>query len=814
MKSIVVFLSCCMVFLAMSAQQAATLSGRVVEAGSGEGLSAATVLLLQLPDSTGITGALSLEDGRFALAGIEKGNYVAKCTYVGYVPLLVPIYVGGKSAHYDLGKVSLSKAEVELTGVTIEAEVATVGKGLDKKSFLMDDQLAQSGGSVLDAMKGLPGISVDQEGKVELRGSDQVAITIDGKQSSLTGFGNQKGLDNIPASNIERIEIINNPSAKFDASGMAGVINIVYKKEKETGLNGEAGFTFGMGRFMTRKEDLNSDLGSYFFTPKYIPHLNLNYKTKKINAFLTSEAIQRKQLPKNEFSQRTYEDGRVIASQVAENRTQFQFILNGGLDFYLNDRNTLSLSSTFDREKHTDTSQVPYINLETGIRDRYWHWSESEVTGFMNYRAAYEHRFLEPGHELQFSGQFTRGWEDETYLLNDSSSVRQAVDSTHIVAIENVYTFLGDYTKPLRSGRLELGTKLRIRRLPVTYTIGRGDNSVIHPGLGETSDWGENIYAGYVNYLLEKKRFDVEAGVRVEQTEVFYDLDPANQYYNQNDAYDYFKVYPNLRFTLRANDRNVISAFYNRRVDRPGEPELRVFPKYDDPVLLKVGNPYLRPQFTQTVEIAYKHIWEKATVYVSGYYRLIEDPFMRIYNSTPDTVNLDSLVVYKIYQNTGQRSELGTEVVFTLAPVKGWNLNGSVNLYQNNIEADTVTQLFPYPRQVAIDASSNWTWGGKLNNQFRLSKGVQLQLSGQYNGRRNLPQGFVLPRGSVDLGIKKSLFEGKGEITLAVSDILNTYGYQQEVIETTADANSPTVEVLYQNYYETQAVRIGFRYKF
>ncbi len=134
--------------------------------------------------------------------------------------------------------------------------------------------------------------------------------------------------------------------------------------------------------------------------------------------------------------------------------------------------------------------------------------------------------------------------------------------------------------------------------------------SVIYPGLGVWSEWGENIYASYFNYIYEKKKFDVEAGIRAEQTNVFYDLDPDNIYYQKNDAYDYFRFYPNIRFTWKIDEHNNLSAFYNRRVDRPGEPELRVFPKYDDPELLKVGNPYLRPQFTQTLELAYKYHWE------------------------------------------------------------------------------------------------------------------------------------------------------------------------------------------------------------
>jgi hypothetical protein len=199
----------------------------------------------------------------------------------------------------------------------------------------------------------------------------KVVVLIDGKQSSLTGFGNQKGLDNIPVANVEKIEIINNPSAKYDARGMAGIINIIYKKEKEEGLNGDVGFAYGIGALTKPKADLPTELGSYSANSKYIPSLNMNFRRNKVNVFLQSEAMFLNQLPNNEFTTRYYEDGRITASQVPENRTQQHYILKGGVDFLFNDRNTLTLSGIYDWESHVDTAQVPYIDLLSGDRYRY-----------------------------------------------------------------------------------------------------------------------------------------------------------------------------------------------------------------------------------------------------------------------------------------------------------------------------------------------------------------------------------------------------------------------------------------------------------
>lgn len=787
------------------AQQKATIAGHLLDAQTNEPLPYATVVLNTAADGQMVSGALTDDDGKFIFEGIGKGSYTVQISFIGYRGSSIPVLVGEKNNIFDLGKIRLEPETAQLDEVVVEAKRAVVASGLDKKTFEMEDNFAQGGGSVLDAMKALPGISVDQEGKVELRGSDKVAILIDGKQSSLTGFGNQKGLANIPAANIERIEIINNPSAKYDASGMAGIINIIYKKEKKEGWNGDLGLRLGMGQLSKRRADLPTDLGSYSLNPKVIPSLNLNYRNEKIHAFLQGEALRQQRLPNNEFNTRTYSDGRTIASQVPENRKQTQFILKGGVDFTLDERNTISVSGIFDRERHVDTAQVAYINLLSDERNRYWHWREEEITGYMNYRADFRHAFDGPGHELKISAQYTRGWEDEEYKLTDSSEVRQSLDTTHLVAIEHTTTLLLDYVKPLRSGRLEGGAKLQIRRIPVTYTIGQGIQSIIYPGLGDWSKWGEDIYAGYLNYVWEKEKFDIEAGLRVEQTDVFYKLDPANIYYAQNDAYDYFKLYPNVRFSFKINERNSFSAFYNRRVDRPGEPELRIFAKYDDPELLKVGNPYLRPQFTQTFELAYKNAWESGSAFVSTYHRIIESPFLRVYDIDETAGQYD--IINRIYENVGSATNTGVELLLSQTLTPFWKVNGSFNWYVNRIDAFGGKLLFPTVRPFQIQRSEDNTWNLKLNSLLTLPKQTQVQVSFVYEAPKNIPQGRQFARSSLDVGVKKVVFAGKGEIMLAVTDLLNRYGLKQEI-------TNDGFEVLYENFYETQVVTVGVSYKF
>ena len=783
----------------------AIISGIVLEKNTRVPLGYATITVKGKGDGNLLTGTLTSEDGRFSITGLPQGEFIVTASFVGYKPSDTEILIGRLNKNFDLGRIEMEPDIESIGEVVISSSRNLVTANAEKSSFDIAGNISQSGGSVLDAMKNLPGITVDQEGKVELRGSDKVTVLIDGKQSSLTGYGNQKGLSNIPVSNIDRIEIINNPSARYDASGMAGIINIIYKKETKSGLNADAGVTFGLGALTRRRVDVPSALGSYSVNPKYIPSLNMNYKKGKINLFLQSEILRQERLPNNEFTTRYYDNGDITLSQVPENRKQTQYIVKGGFDLNINERNTITLSAIYDYESHHDTAQVPYYSLPSMEKYRYWSWLEYEITGFMNYSLSWKHKFAEPGHELSSSIQYTKGWEDESYHLNDSSSIRISDDFTHLIATEHTANLMLDYVRPLRTGRLESGIKIQGRRIPVSYEVEQGAQSIIYPGLGDWSDWGEDIFAGYLNWIRETKKVDIEAGLRAEQTRVFYNLSPENIYYSGDDSYRYFNFYPNIRVTYRINDKNSLSGYINKRVDRPGEPELRVFPKYDDPELLKVGNPYLRPQFTNTFELAYKLRWGSGSFSFSGYYKSIKDPYTRVYSI--DDSNPDYDIVNKIYQNVGSATNKGFELIYNQDIIKSWRLTFSTNLYNNIIDAYHGTLLFPYERPFSIDKTSDLSTDLKLNNQFSFDGGLQIHLTMVYYTPKNISQGTQYARSSVDLGVKKKLLNGKGEVSFSFTDIFNNFGIRQKIY-----GEGFTVD--YENYYETQIINIGFRYKF
>ena len=789
--------------LALAQEGTAIVAGRILDDAGGTPLSFATVLV---KDAGGepLSGVLAGEDGRFVIEGLAPGRYIIEATFFGFYPLEAEVLVSELNQSYDLGDVRL------LRGLNLEQEITVTAEriraaGIQTEVFRLDEGATQSTGSVLDAMRNLPGVTVDQEGRVSLRGSDQVSILVDGRQSSLTGFGSQRGLDSVSAANVEAIEIINNPSASFDAAGMAGIINIIYKREQGLGLSGDLGLSAGIGRFSKQRPDLPTDLGSFSSNRKIIPSVSLNYNTERVRSLVQTEILLQDDLPNNEFTTRFYDDGRVIESQVPENREQVHYIVRAGSDFGVGTSNTLSISGIYDFETHTDRAQVPYILASTAERQRFWFWREQEDTGFVNISFDFKHEFSTPGHELNLNLQYTRGWEDEAYFLNEESRVRVGTDMTHLVAEENTLPVSLDYQRPLASGRLELGTKFQTRWLPITYTIDRGVKSVIHEGLGDFSDWEEDIYAAYLNWVQVKASHLLEAGVRIEQTNVAYVIPEENIYYESSDAYDYFEVFPNVKFTYRLSDENQVIAAYNRRIDRPGEPELRIFPKYDDPELLKVGNPYLRPQLTNVFEIGYRRSWDGGSVNTAVYRRDIADAFQRIFAFDDSSVSYD--VVNRIFENAGNSTQTGVEVVAEQQISVPWRLSGSVNWFMNDIDALETELLFPTRRPFVLAASRDDTWNLTINNQVRLPREGELRLSYIYYAGRNVPQGRERARSSLDLAATWPIMNGRAELVFTFSDIFNDFAVQQEV-------DGQRFTALYQNFMETQVASIRLRTRF
>lgn len=788
----------------MTAQTASvTVSGKATN-NDKAALPYASIILKKEKDSAFVAGTITNEEGRFSITGIKPDHYLMETSVAGYNRQILPVFIGSLSEFLEIPLIELERKkeqETKIEEVVVSGSKKNeINSQLDKKTYSVADNISQSGGSVLQSMQNLPGITV-QDGKVQLRGNDKVTVLIDGKQTALTGFGSQTGLDNIPSSAIDKIEIINNPSSKYDANGNAGIINIIMKKNKQNGWNGKIGFTTGLGSLWVRKDNLPTIRPQYTLTPKINPSLSVNYRKNKVNLFLQADNLYTETLNKNEFVTRTYDDGTIINSQLKRNRNTNFFTTKAGMDWNIDAQNTLTISGMYGSEKIIDRGDQPFFNGDLSQRLRLWQFLEDELKTTVMGTASYQHKFKEAGHLLNVGFNYTFHREDEKYFYDNYLTSSTGTDAFKLLSDEQVYDFNIDYIKPLKYGRLETGIKLRSRSIPTNMNFIPGANSVLDVSAGGKADYKEFIPAVYGNYTFENEKWEAELGLRLEYVRIEYDVNPNHPTY-KSDGYNYTQPFPNFRLAYKLNDHHKFSIFYNRRVDRPNEVDIRIFPKYDDAEIIKVGNPALRPQFTNSIELGYKYNWDNGYLYSALYHRFSNGTITRISSIVPG-----SNLIYAVFQNAGRSYNTGLEAIWNqkISDVYSFNING--NLYRNQINAFSVQNLYPAPNVFSADQQTVVSGNIKWNNIFRFTKGLSTQLTAVYLAPDIISQGRIQSRFSMDIGLKKAIQKGKGELFLNATDLLNT-------MVTKKNIQGMGFSYTSNDYYETQVVRLGYSYKF
>ena len=778
-----------------------TVSGRVIDAASRAALPNLTVQLQPERDSVQVNGRITSASGGFTFPALRKGAYRLLVRAIGYQPVQQRVLVGELSAFLDLGVIAMSKDTRVLTGVLVTANTDGVAENLDRKSITVADNISQSGGSVLQALSTVPGITVGQDGKVQVRGSDKVVVLIDGKQTALTGFGTQSGLDNLPASALERIEVITNPSARYEANASAGIINLVLKKQDQDGFNGKIGFTGGAGALWEKRENLPTIRPQFRGTPKLNPSLSLNYRRGATNSFLQADWLHSPTLNKNEFSTRTYDDGTVILQQVKRNRRTDYGTLSAGVDHPLGIRNTLNVSALFNREKIIDNGDNPYFENSLQNRYRLWQFLEDEVKYTAFGTAVLTHRFQQPGHTLAFTSNYSFHREDEQYFFTNTLPSFVGRDAFKLLSDEHVIDLNADYVRPLRQGRLEGGFKGRYRKIPTNMQFFPGMNSPLDTGAGGRATYREVIPAVYGNYVFESQRIELEGGLRVEGIRLNYDVNPDHNTY-RSDGYRYLQAFPNVRAAYKFDDAHKLSIFVNRRVDRPNEVDIRIFPKYDEPELIKVGNPGLRPQFSTAAELGYKASWARGSIYAAAFHQIVDGTITRITTQVPGSV-----LLYNVFQNGGRSSSTGSEVTWQQTVSPRFTLNTNASVFRRVV--GTFSGVNQYPTPIAYTAARQQLTSGnaKANAVLRLPRDLQLQLSTIFLAPDLLPQGRIGSRFSLDIGARKSVQNGRGELVVNATDLLNTNQAQRTIQGT-------DFRIVSTDYLETQVIRVGYTRKF
>ena len=777
-----------------------TLSGTVADVRENKPIPFVNIALKKQADSSFVSGTITSDKGLFSLTDIKTGHYLVEISYLGYQTSTHPVLVGTLSSFLDLGMFRLTENPEQLNEVTITTSGGEGPSGhMDKKTFSVTDNVSQSGGSLLQVMKNLPGITTDQDGKVSIRGNDRVVILVDGKQTALTGFGNQTSLDNIPASAIEKIEVINNPSAKYDANGNAGIINIIYKKNKQEGFNGKIGLSTGLGALWVKKENLPDIRPQYRRTLKLNPSVSLNYRKNKVNIYFQGDYLHTPTLNKNEFVDRSYDNGEVIRQQTKRNRNTNIVTGKTGIDYNIDASNKFSLSALFSSEKIIDRGDEPFFNADLSERKRLWQFLEDELKTTVTATSTFQHKFLQPGHLLNFGLNYTFHREDEKYFFTNILPAFTGKDAFKLLSDENVADLTVDYIKPLKYGHLEAGLKVRKRYIPTNMQFFPGLNSPIDSAAGGWANYNETIPALYSNYVFENRLLEVEAGIRVEYVDLRYSVNPNHPTY-KSSGYHYTQPFPNIRFTYKIDDKNRISLFYNRRVDRPNEVDIRIFPKYDDAEIIKIGNPALRPQFTNIMEAGYKTNWSAGYLYTALFHRTTDGTIVRIGSTVPG-----STIIYNIFQNAGRSYNSGAEVIWQQQFAQWLTMNTSMTIYRNIINKFSIENKYPVTSSYTSVKQKLTSGNVKINAMLKLAKGFEAQLSTVYLAPDIIPPGKTGSRFSVDAGIKKQV--KNGDYFINATDLFNTLVIKKTV-------NGDGFRYTSSDYYETQVIRVGYNYKF
>lgn len=733
------------------------ISGYVVEGSTGLELEYAVITLFKGEDSLPASGTLSDAKGFFKIDLLGMGTYRLQCTYIGFDPIIInDIKITENYSPIFYEKIEMAVV-VSLNEVEITAERQMLETGIDKKVYNVGKDLASVGGTVADILQNVPSVTLDMDRNVQLRGSTNVNILIDGKPSTLSGRG---GLDQMPANMIEKIEVITNPSAKFDPDGIAGIINIITKKQSALGLNGNIAYTIGTGN-------------------KNTASLGLNYRAKKFNAYLNANGLYNRMFSNSSLQWTSTLDSISTLEQEADGvNFNLSGTANGGIDFYLDKNSTLSFYGLYNPKAGWGYSNIDYefknnAEVLTGTQKRR---NDTETQG-PNYEGAitFRRNFNKEGQnlmaDLTVSGSNAlEGLEaSQDYLTGFSLPNYQQITTTDR---QNLFiTPQINYTYPFgKNQKMEVGAKAILRTMDNDFRSKNLNDSTLlwtdDTGISNHFIYTDNILSAYAVWSGARKSFGYSLGLRAEQTYYQVNQKTMDSVYNNQ----YFNFFPSAHLKYKMKNAQEWGLGYSRRINRPSAENLNPFPEWRDPYNLMYGNPYLVPEFIHSVEASYKTFIKKVMIMPSFFYRYIEGNMFRYRR-------IDSANVSRVtFENLSTAQEVGGEIVLNAEITKWWNMNGSYNYYYRVVDASNLE---------AGQGNNGFAGNLRIMSNFKFCKNTSLQVMYMYMFPFVAPQGRGSPGSWLDIGVKKDFLKDKLSATLRVSDLFNTKEFNF-----VADANS------------------------
>lgn len=730
------------------------VKGKVSDQSTGQPLFFATISIFNAADSSLVTGGTTDEQGVFSIE-IKSGVYYADITFISYQNKIINnINVNENRRTVDLGEITISPDATVLAEVEVRAEKSRMQMSLDKRVFNVGQDLANSGGNAAEVLDNVPSVAVDVEGNVSLRGSGNVRILVNGKPSGLVGISNTDGLRQLPADLIDRVEVITNPSARYEAEGMAGIINIILKKETEQGLNGSF--------------DLNAG-----YPDRYGASINLNYRRKKLNLF-TNYGLRYNNSPGGGFTFQDFtdENGTRFLSEQRSHRTRggWSNSIRGGLDYYFNDNTVITSSLMYRYSNDNNLSEIEYRDYEsslnnlTGISVRTDDEKETEPN--LEYAMTFRRDFEKEGHELVIDFRYQDDQETE------QSSIREEYFTSEFVSSGQPNLFQRsknaedqrnmiaqiDYVHPFaEEGKFELGYRGGFQFINNDYLVEELNNNIWEslPGISNELNYDEIVHAAYAIWGNKYGKFSFQGGLRAELSDIRTELLQTNEI-NQRD---YFNLFPSVHFGFDLPKENSIQLSYSRRLSRPRFWDLNPFFSFSDARNFRSGNPNLNPEYTDAIEIGHLKYWDNGTLSSSIYYRHTEGIIENI-----QTIDENGNTVSQP-QNLATEDAFGTEFTFSYTPFKWWDIDGSFNFYR----------AFTDGGNLAPNLQADfYSWFTRLNSKLKIGKTIDGQFRINYRAPRNTTQGRDKAEYYMDIAMSKDIFKGNGTLTLSGRDVFNT----------------------------------------
>lgn len=725
------------------------IEGRIVDERS-MGLPSTTVVLFSSQDSTMINGATTDENGYFQIS-TSPGNYYIMVSFVGYDENVVgDIKVGDQPV--DLGTIEMTPSALSLSEVEVVEKKEQMELKLDKRVYNVQQDLSNIGSNAAEILDNIPSITVDVEGNISLRGSGNVRILINGKPSGLVSAGDMESLRQLMGDQIERIEVITNPSARYDAEGEVGIINIILKEEKRKGVNGSFEVTGG-------------------YPDNYRAGFNLNYRRQKINFFAGASAAYSRFPGGGSSYQSFFNSDTTYAFEREQYRERGGVGGNfrTGADLYINDKNTLSISGLISLSDDNNTVDLDYRdyndeNILTQTVDRFQDEQEDELTlqGSIQYRKTFDKEGKEWTVEFQYI-------DDDDSELADISEFSSSGDTLYQRSsnVEDQRNILiqSDFIVPIgEDGKFETGIRNTFRRIDNIFLVEEMDaNGSFQalPGFDNDFTFLENIYAGYVMYGNEKGPWGYQLGLRLEYSDISTELISTNQVNRR----DYLNLFPSAHFTYKIKKNNTLQLSYSRRLSRPGFRSLLPFSSFSDNRNLRLGNPNLDPEYTHSMEAGYLFYFNRGSLLGSAYYRYRTGVIERI--TTVDSEGIS----YRLPVNLAVENAYGIEFNMSYDVNEWWNVNTNFNFYRAITEGQYLDQ------ELYRDAL---TWNNRTTSKMTVFGDIDIQLSLDYQAPEQTTQGRRRAITVVDFGATKDIWNKRATITFSIRDVFNSRRWRSE----------------------------------